>query len=113
MTTTRLEGDQMCMRIYIGENDKFKGKPLYKAILDYLKESDIAGATVYRAMAGYGPNSYFRTVNLLSLSVDLPVVVEVVDDPIKIEKVLLGLDEMVPAGMITLQNVHVLTYKKR
>ncbi len=111
MTTTRLEGDQMCMRIYIGEKDKFKGKPLYKAILDYLKESDIAGATVYRAIAGYGPNSYFRTVDILSLSVDLPVVVEVVDDPVKIEKVLLGLDEMVPAGMITLQNVHVLTYK--
>ncbi len=113
MATTRLEGDQMCMRIYIGEKDKYKGKPLYKAILDYLKESDIAGSTVYRAIAGYGPNSYFRTVNLLSLSVDLPIVVEVVDDPVKIEKVLLGLDKMIPAGMITLQNVHVLTYKKR
>ncbi len=112
MSTTRLEGDQMCMRIYIGEKDKYHGKPLYKAILSYLKESDIAGSTVYRAVAGYGPNSYFRTVNLLALSVDLPVVVEVVDDPLKIEKVLLGLDDMIPAGMITLQNVHVLTYKK-
>ena len=111
MAKTRLEGDQMCMRIYIGERDKYKGKPLYKAIITYLREKGIAGATVYRAIAGYGPNSYFRSTSLLALSVDLPVVVEVIDDPLKIETVLSGLDNMIQAGMITLQNVHVLAYR--
>ncbi len=111
MQVQRLEGDQMCMRIYVGEADKHDGKPLYKAIIDFLREKGIAGATVYRAIAGYGPNSFFRTASLLRLSVDLPIVIEIVEDPLKIDTVLSKLDKMIKAGMITLQKVHVLTYR--
>ncbi|MDL1971124.1 MAG: DUF190 domain-containing protein [Candidatus Desulfofervidaceae bacterium] len=101
------------MRIYVGEADKYEGKPLYKAIVDFLREEGIAGTTVYRAVAGYGPNSFFRTASLLRLSQDLPIVIEVVEDPLKIDAVLSKLDRMIKAGMITLQEVHVLTYRAK
>jgi PII-like signaling protein len=109
----KLEGDQICMRIYVGEADKYKGKPLYKAIIDLLRQEGIAGVTVYRAIAGYGPSSIFRTTSLLRLSVDLPIIIEVVEDPLKIDAILPKLDEMVTAGMITLQKVHVLVYRAK
>ncbi len=111
MKKRKIEGDQICMRIYIGENDKYQSKPLYKAIVDLLRQEGFAGVTVYRAIAGYGPNSFFRTSSLLRLSLDLPIVIEVIEEPLKIDALLPKLDEMVKAGMITLQKVHVLIYR--
>jgi len=73
-----LEGEQMLMRIYIGERDKHDGRPLYEAIVRLLRERHFAGATVLRAIMGFGANARIRTQKVLDLSIDMPIVVECV-----------------------------------
>lgn len=106
-----LEGEQMLMRIYIGERDKHQGKPLYEAIVMLLRERQFAGATVLRAIMGFGANARIRTQKLLDLSVDLPIVVECVDEEAKIRAILPELDKMIGGGLITLERAHVITYR--
>jgi PII-like signaling protein len=99
--------------IYIGESDRWQRKPLYMAILEMLKREDCAGATVIRAIAGFGAHSRIRTATLVDLSADLPLVIEWVDDPARVKRVLPRLREMVAEGLITVQDVEVIAYSHR
>ena len=100
----------MRLRIYIGESDKIRGKPLYMHILKLLKSNGIKGATVYRGIAGYGSHSLIHTVNVMRLSEDLPVVIEVVDEADKIERILPLIEDVVEEGLITLDPVRLVYY---
>jgi PII-like signaling protein len=106
----KIEGQAKLLRIYIGEADKWHGQPLYMAILLKAREMDMAGGTVFRGIAGYGANSVIHTANILRLSEDLPVVIEIVDTDEKIRAFLPTLDEMVKEGLILLREVEVIKY---
>jgi len=99
------------LRIFIGESDRWKGKPLYEAIVLKAREMGIAGATMLRGMMGYGAASRIHTAKILRLSEDLPIVVEIVDSAEKIGALLPVVEEMVQEGLITLENVRVLQYR--
>ncbi len=85
---TRPTGEQLLMRIFIGEGDRHDGRPLYEALVDLFRKKGVAGATVLRGVAGYGAHSVYHTDKLLRLSADLPLVVEVVDSKEKIDAVM-------------------------
>lgn len=99
------------VRIFIGESDRWKGQPLYEAIILKAREMGIAGATMLRGLMGYGANSRIHTAKILRLSEDLPIVVEIVDSPEKISVLLPLIEEMVGDGLVTLENVRVLQYR--
>ncbi len=105
-----LEGEQMLMRIHIGEADRHKGVPLYRALVELFRKEKLAGATVWRCRMGFGAHSVLHTSTVLRLSQDLPMVVEVVDSEERIEAVLPHLDEMVEEGLVTLEKVRVIRY---
>ncbi|MDA8379797.1 MAG: DUF190 domain-containing protein [Actinomycetota bacterium] len=107
----RLRGEGALLRIFIGESDTWHGRPLYQAIVRRMREEGLAGATVMRAIEGYGASSHLHTARLLRLSEDLPLVVEVVDTAENIERILPELDGMVTGGLITLEKVEVLSYR--
>lgn len=106
----KIEGHAKLLRIYIGEADKWHGQPLYMAILLKAREMGMAGGTVFRGIAGYGANSVIHTANILRLSEDLPIVIEIVDTDEKIRAFLPTLDEMVKEGLILLREVEVIKY---
>ena len=101
------------LRIYISESDRWRGKPLYAAVLDELHKKGIAGATVFRGSAGFGAGSHVQTSSIEVLSMDLPVVVETIDTPEKISSVLEVLYPMVNEGMITRDEVQLIKYTHR
>ena len=105
------KGERVLMRIHSGERDKYNGHPLYSEIVQLLRKKHYAGATVYRAIMGFGPSSHIRTDRFLELSLDLPVVVECVETEEKINEILPTLDEMVGGGLITLEKVNVIAYR--
>ena len=110
------EGERTLMRIFLGESDRcssgpHKGKPLYEAILLTLREEGCAGATVVRAIAGFGPSAKIHTGKVLRLSTDLPVIVEVVDDGATLQRILPQLEEIMGGGLITLEKAHVVMYR--
>jgi PII-like signaling protein len=111
MTHEKFEGERTLMRIHIGESDKWHGKPLYEAIVEMLRKEQFSGATVLRGVAGYGGSSVYHTDKLLRMSQDLPVILEVVENADRIEKILPKLDEMVEGGLITLEKVRVILYR--
>ncbi len=94
--------------VYLGESDRWHGKPLHMAILELLKSADCAGATVTRGIAGFGCHSRIRTASIVDLSADLPLIVEWVDEPARVDRVMPKLVEMVKKGMITTQKVEVI-----
>ncbi|ASJ03089.1 hypothetical protein A3L09_07395 [Thermococcus profundus] len=95
------------LKIYIGENDRWDGKPLYKAIVERLREMGMAGATVYRGIYGFGKKSRVHSADVMRLSTDLPVIVEVVDRGYKIEEAICKIKPMITDGMITVEPVIV------
>ena len=99
------------LRIFIGESDRWKGKPLYEAIILKARQMGIAGATMLRGMMGFGAASRIHTAKILRLSEDLPIVVEIVDSAEKIGALLPVIEEMVQEGLITLEKVRVLQYR--
>jgi hypothetical protein len=107
----RIEGEAQLLRVFIGESDRWRGAPLYEAIVRRARELGIAGATVLRGLEGFGANSRIHTTKVLRLSEDLPIVVEIVDRADRIEELLPHLDEMVGEGMITLEKVHIIAYR--
>lgn len=107
-----LEGEQVLMRIFVGESDRWENRPLHVALVELLRREGFAGATVLRGVAGFGANSVLHTDSLLSLSQDLPLVIEVVDTEEKIEMILPRLDEMLSGGMVTLEKARVIRYAK-
>lgn len=107
----RFKGERTLMRIFIGESDKYKGKPLYEALLERLRERGLAGATVLRGIAGFGASSRVHTEKVLRLSLDLPIIIEVVETEEAIQSVLPDLDEMIGGGLITLERARVILYR--
>jgi len=107
----RVEGEGKLLRIFIGESDRFEGKPLYEAIVLKAREEGLAGATVLRGIEGFGASSHIHTSRILRLSEDLPIVVEIADTAENIDRVLSTFDQMVGDGMMTLERVEVLTYR--
>ncbi|MBZ4655841.1 DUF190 domain-containing protein [Deferribacterales bacterium Es71-Z0220] len=107
----KLQGKRKLMRIFIGEKDRYEGKPLYKAIVDKCLENNIAGATVIRGIYGYGASSVIHSSKVLTLSDDLPLIVEIVDKEEKINEFLPIIDSMVEHGLITLELADVITYR--
>lgn len=107
----KLEGEGQLVRIFIGENDRWHGKPLYEAIVASAREAGLAGATVLRGLMGYGAKSRIHTAKVLRLSEDLPIVVEIVDRPDRIAAFLPALEEMVADGLVTLERAQVITYR--
>ena len=110
---TRLVGDQMLMRIFIGESDRYGHQPLYEALVELLRKDGFAGATVLRGVSGFGANRVYHTQKLLDLSADLPIIVEVVDSQEKIYSILPRIDEMMAGGMITLEKTTVIRYSTK
>jgi uncharacterized protein len=106
-----LTGEQMMVRIFFGESDKWHHQSLETALLERLRKEGFAGATVFRGVAGFGANSIIHTTHLLELSGDLPVVIEVVDSEEHIERLIPILDEMVDDGLVTMEKVRVLRYR--
>lgn len=109
----RIEGQGKLLRIFIGESDTWHGRPLYEAIVRRLREEGLAGATVLRGIEGFGAHSRLHTARILRLSEDLPLLIEVVDNMEAIESVLPILDEMVSEGLVTMENVEIITYRAR
>ena len=105
------KGERVLMRIHIGERDRYRGRPLYQAIVELLREKHYAGATVLRAIMGFGSNSKIRSDRVEALSLDLPVIVECIDTEEKIEAILPTLDEMIGGGLITLERARVIMYR--
>lgn len=109
-------GERTLMRIFIGESDRcaegpHAGRPLHEALLNLFRERGFAGATVVRANAGFGASATLHTEKILRLSVDLPIIVEVVETEEKIQEVLPDLDRMIGGGLITLERVRVILYR--
>jgi hypothetical protein len=107
----KLEGRAKKLSVYLGESDHYEHKPTYKAIVEALRERGIAGATVLRGVEGYGKTSRIHTAAILRLSEDLPVVIEVIDKAERIESVLPLIREVVKNGLVTIEDVEVISYK--
>lgn len=99
------------LRIFIGESDRWEHKPLYEAIVLKARELGLAGATVLRGPMGFGANSHLHTAKILRLSMDLPMVIEIVDSGEKIDRFLPQLEPMMAGGLVTLENVQVIQYR--
>ena len=102
--------EALLLRIFIGENDKDDGRPLYESIVLKAREMHLAGATVIRGPMGYGHSSRLHTTKILRLSEDLPLVIEIVDSEPKINAFLPVLDRIMPSGLVTIEKVRVLQY---
>lgn len=105
----KLEGKAKMLRIHFGQDDKWHDKPLYEAIVMKCRELDIAGATVFRGIEGYGASTLIHKRHLLGSS-DYPIMVSVIDTEEKIRALIPVLDEMVDEGLIAMSNVEVIRY---
>ena len=103
--------DAVLLRIFIGESDRWNHKPLYEAIVLKAREMHLGGATVLRGPMGFGKSSRMHTAKILRLSMDLPIVIEIVDSEEKIQALLPALEEMMSGGMVTLERVQVIEYR--
>jgi len=108
-----LPEDGMLLRVFVGESDKWEGRPLYEAIVLKARREGLAGATVLRGLMGYGAHSRLHTAKVLRLSEDLPIVVEIVDTEAKLQAFLPWLESVVSEGMVTLEKARVLRYRSR
>jgi len=107
----KLPEEGFLLRIYIGEQDQYKGKTLYEAIVLKARELNLAGATVLRGIMGFGADSRMHTAKILRLSEDLPILIEIVDTEENINKLMPFLDETVTEGLITMEKVKVIKYR--
>ena len=103
--------EAMLLRIFIGESDRWHHQPLYEAIVLKARELHLAGATVLRGPMGFGKSSRLHTAKILRLSMDLPVVIEMVDAEEKINEFLPVLDGMIGGGLVTVEKVKVIEYR--
>lgn len=105
--------DGTLLRIFVGEDDEHDGQPLYEAIVLALRESGLAGATVFRGMMGFGRSSVLHTSRVLRLSEDLPIVIECVDRRENVERILPILDALIQEGLVTLEKADIRFYRGR
>ena len=103
--------DAMLLRIFIGESDRWQHQPLYEAIVLKARETHLAGATVLRGPMGFGKSSRLHTSKILRLSMDLPLIIEIVDSEEKIRAFLPVLDGMIGGGLVTLEKIQVIHYR--
>lgn len=106
-----LPEDAVLIRIFIGESDRYHHQPLYEAIVLKARELGLAGATVLRGPMGFGKSSHLHTAKILRLSMDLPMVIEIIDSDEKVNAFLPALDEMMGGGLVTLEQVKVIRYR--
>jgi len=107
----KIEGPGRLLRVFVGESDRWEGRPLHEAIVLRARERGLAGATVLRGLAGFGAHSRIHTAAVLRLSEGLPMVVEIADTPERIAAFLPELDGMVREGMVTVEDVHIVAYR--
>ena len=107
----KISEKDVILRIYLGESDHIKGRPLYEQIVFKARELHLAGATVLHGILGFGADSRLHTSKLLSLSDDLPVIVEIVDTEENINKLLPYIDEHITEGLVTMEDVRVIKYR--
>ncbi len=106
-----LPEDAVLLRIFIGESDRYQHQPLYEAIVLRARELELAGATVLRGPMGFGKSSHLHTAKILRLSMDLPIVIEIVDSEEKINAFLPVLDGIMGGGLVTLERAKVIRYQ--
>lgn len=107
----KIPQDGYLLRVFLGESDKWQGRPLYEAIVMKARELHLAGATVLRGPMGFGARSRLHTAKILRLSEDLPIIIEIVDAKEKIDTLLPHIDDMVKDGLVTLERVQVIKYR--
>lgn len=107
----KLPEEGKSLKIFIGESDSYKGKSLYEAIVLKARELNLAGATVFRGIMGYGAASRIHSIKLLRLSEDLPIMIEIVDTEENIDKILPFLDDTVKEGLITMEKIRIIKYR--
>jgi PII-like signaling protein len=106
----KIEAEARLVTVYVNSTDQWHGRPLYTAILQLCQEKGIAGATVVRCVEGYGSSRQLHTTRLLELSQNLPVRIEIVDLPERIEPLLADLEKMIGEGLVTVGDVHIMKY---
>jgi uncharacterized protein len=106
-----LPQEAQLLRIFIGESDKHHGRPLYEVIVELARKLGLAGATVLRGIMGFGADSRMHTAKILRLSEDLPIVIEIVDKPERIELLVAEIDTLIEEGLVTLEKVRVIAYR--
>jgi PII-like signaling protein len=106
----RIDGEQVLMRIFLGERDRWERRPLWSALLELFRTKGLAGATVLRGVAGFGAASVVHEAGILKLSADLPLIIEVVDSEERLAQILPEVERMMGGGLITLQTVRVVRY---
>ncbi len=109
----RYLGKKKIARIYIDNQDKYKGDPLWEVILKKVKEHGLAGATVFKGVAGIGAHSEVRSFNVWVLSQELPIVIEIIDDEEKIVDFIDKIDDMIEEGLTTISDTEVIKYKHK
>ena len=107
----KIEGTAQLVRIFLGESDRWKGQPLYVAIVEEMRKAGLAGATVFKGVLGFGAHSVVHAARIVDLSSDLPIVIELVDSEANIAAFRPKLDEMVGEGLVTIEKVEVIAYK--
>jgi len=105
------EGEAQLLRVFIGESDRWHGRPLYEAIVLKARELHLGGATVLRGPMGFGAHSRLNIVKILRLSEDFSMVIEIVDKEEKIRTLMPHIDQMVEEGLVTLEKVRVIKYR--
>ncbi len=111
--TMQIPQDAVLLRIFVGESDRHRHQPLYEAIVLKAREMQMAGATVLRGPMGFGKSSHLHTAKILRLSMDLPIVIEIVDSEEKVKAFLPVLDEMMRGGLVTLEKAKVMRYQDK
>ncbi|MBN2443238.1 MAG: DUF190 domain-containing protein [Spirochaetales bacterium] len=109
----KLPENSVLLRIFIGESDKYNNKPLYEQIVHEARKLNLAGATVLRGILGFGAHSRMHSAKILNLSLDLPIVIEIVDTREKIDTLLPFIDEHLTEGMVTLEDIKVIKYRHK
>ncbi|MBN1531097.1 MAG: DUF190 domain-containing protein [Spirochaetes bacterium] len=107
----KLPEQAVMLRIFIGESDRHQNRPLYEQIVLKARELNLAGATVTRGILGFGAHSRLHSAKIMALSMDLPIVVEIVDTEENIEKLMPFIDETVTEGLVTLEKMRVIKYR--
>jgi uncharacterized protein len=108
----KIEGEQVLMRIFIGESDLYERRPLYMVLLELFRSKGLAGATVLKGIAGFGPDSIIHTASLFRLSPDLPMIIEVVDSDEHLQAILPDIDRRMSGGLVTMERVRVVRYER-
>jgi PII-like signaling protein len=106
------KGERTLMRVHVEEQDKFEGRPVYEAIVELLRRQRFAGATAFRAVEGFGASAHVHGEHTWSARLDVPVIIECIDTDERIQSVLPQLDRMIGGGIVTLERVRVILYRK-